>query len=65
MEEKKNVQKPDELNDAQLERTSGGADRAEIQPSATRCPKCGRSSGIAVMAVFQCPYCGYQEAYVM
>ena len=67
MEEKK-VQNIAELNDEHLEQVSGGADSSGVQTQATVCPKCGKSSGIVLMAVvFQCPYCGYQDddAYVM
>ena len=66
MEEKK-VQSIAELNDEYLEQISGGADNSGVQTQGTVCPKCGKSSGIALMAVFKCPYCGYQDddVYVM
>lgn len=64
MGEKRNVQKPEELNDAQLEQSSGGEKLSEIKVQST-CPRCGRGSGVVLMTVFKCPYCGYQEAYVM
>ena len=64
MGEKRNVQKPEELNDAQLEQSSGGEKLSEIKVQST-CPRCGRGSGVVLRTVFKCPYCGYQEAYVM
>ena len=63
MEEKK-VQNSAEMSDRQLEQSSGGEKLSEIKVQST-CPRCGRGSGIVLMTVFKCPYCGYQEAYVM
>ena len=62
--EEKNVQNSAELSDRQLEQSSGGEKLSEIKVQST-CPRCGRGSGIVLMTVFKCPYCGYQEAYVM
>ena len=65
--EEKRVQSIAELNDEYLEQISGGADNSGVQTQGTVCPKCGKSSGIALMAVFKCPYCGYSrdDAFVM
>ena len=62
--EEKNVQNSAELSDRQLEQSSGGEKLSEIKVQST-CPRCGRGSGVVLMTVFKCPYCGYQEAYVM
>ena len=62
--EEKNVQNSAEMSDRQLEQSSGGEKLSEIKVQST-CPRCGRGSGIVLMTVFKCPYCGYQEAYVM
>lgn len=62
--DEKNVQNSPEMSDQQLEQTSGGEKLSEIKVQST-CPRCGRGSGVVLKTVFKCPYCGYQEAYVM
>ena len=62
--DEKNEQNSPEMSDQQLEQTSGGEKLSEIKVLST-CPRCGRGSGVVLKTVFKCPYCGYQEAYVM
>ena len=63
--EEKNVQNSPEMSDRQLEQSSGGFEVSEIKVLSKACPRCGKGSGVVLMTVFKCPYCGYQEAYVM
>ena len=62
--EDKNVQNSAALTDKQLEQTSGGIERSEIQRTEVKCPRCGKELNTAVQSVFTCPYCSYQAPFL-
>ena len=58
MEEKKNVQQFEELNDDELESTSGGLGVAPEMKVTVYCPRCNCANKVSNYRKFTCSNCG-------